>query len=85
MSISIKTIVTLFFFTFGMTAFGQTETTQVLEETTAIEATVETTTENSEELPTITFNPTNVEDDETILQQEIGIEPLVPTLGIKFA
>lgn len=84
MSISIKTIVTLFFFAFGMTAFGQTETTVVETETT-IETAVEATTETVKELPTITFNPTNVEDDETILQQEIGIEPLVPTLGIKFA
>ena len=81
MPTSIKTIVTLFFFTFGMTAFGQTEVMEVLETATTIEVTVE----ESKELPTITFNPTNVEDDETILQQEIGVEPLIPTLGIKFA
>jgi len=84
MSTSIKTIVTLFFFTFGMTVFAQTETIEILETETTIETTVEVTTEESKERPTITFNPTNVEDDETILQQETELEPLIPTLGIKF-
>jgi len=81
MHTSIKTIVTLFFFTFALTAFGQTDTPQILETTTNIQS-IEISEEVTED--GVTLNPSNVEDDETILQKITEFEPLIPTDGIKF-